>query len=235
MTTAAPKPVTTRERPIPPLENGDRLSAAEFERHYETMKVGKAELVGGIAYIQAAVSAEFHGDPHADLTGWLGCYRARTPGVRVSDNATLRLDEENVYQPDASLRLPANAQGTASVGSDGFLEGVTELVAEVSGTTASLDLHAKLAAYQRYGVREYIVWRVRDETLDWMILRGGRYAPLASADGIYRSETFPGLWLDAQALVRGDIKRVLDVLDQGTATPEHAAFVRRLAGLANQA
>jgi len=45
-----------------------------------------------------------------------------------------------------------------------------------------------------------------------------------------RSEAFPGLWLDPAALVRGDLGRVLAVVQQGVATPEHAAFVRRLAG-----
>jgi hypothetical protein len=44
-----------------------------------------------------------------------------------------------------------------------------------------------------------------------------------------RSEVFPGLWLDATALVNDDMSRVLAVLQQGLATPEHTAFVARLA------
>jgi hypothetical protein len=40
---------------------------------------------------------------------------------------------------------------------------------------------------------------------------------------------FPGLWLDPAALLRRDGKRVREVLDQGLATPEHAAFVAKLA------
>ena len=36
------------------------------------------------------------------------------------------------------------------------------------------------------------------------------------------------LWLDAAALIRGDLPRVHEVLHQGLASPDHAAFVARL-------
>ena len=51
---------------------------------------------------------------------------------------------------------------------------------------------------------------------------------LPDAQGIYRSEVFPGLWLDAPALLRGDLAAVLACLQEGTRSPEHAAFVARL-------
>jgi hypothetical protein len=89
-------------------------------------------------------------------------------------------------------------------------------------------LHTKLRVYQRHGVREYVVWRVLDGAVDWFVLRGGQYAPLPAAGGIHRSETFPGLWLDAAALVGFDPGAVLRTLQAGLATPEHAAFVARL-------
>jgi hypothetical protein len=50
----------------------------------------------------------------------------------------------------------------------------------------------------------------------------------ADADGIFRSRIFPGLWLHANALLQLDGATVMDVLQQGLATPEHAAFVQRL-------
>jgi hypothetical protein len=34
------------------------------------------------------------------------------------------------------------------------------------------------------------------------------------------------LWFDGPALFRGDVGRVIDVLNMGLPTPEHAAFVR---------
>ena len=49
-------------------------------------------------------------------------------------------------------------------------------------------------------------------------------------DGIFRSETFPGLWLDVAALLRRDLKTVLATLHGGVSTDEHSAFVERLRG-----
>jgi hypothetical protein len=63
------------------------------------------------------------------------------------------------------------------------------------------------------------------------VLRNGQFEELApGGDGILRSEVFPGLWLDPAALLQRDSTRIREVLQQGLATPEHAAFVARLAG-----
>ena len=45
------------------------------------------------------------------------------------------------------------------------------------------------------------------------------------ADGIIRSQVFPGLWLDKSALLEGDLAKVLQVLGQGLSSPEHRSFV----------
>jgi Uma2 family endonuclease len=215
---------------IPPLEQGDRLSRAEFERRYEAMPhVKKAELIEGVVHMPSPVRANRHSDPHADLMWWLGTYRVSTPGVRVSDNGTVRLDEENEPQPDASMRIEWAYGGQARVDEDDYVEGGPELAAEVASSSASIDLHDKLRAYQRNNVREYIVWRILDGVLDWFVLRRGRYAPLKpTKEGIYQSKVFPGLWLDAAALTRFDLTRVLEVAQQGVASPEHARFVAKL-------
>jgi hypothetical protein len=42
------------------------------------------------------------------------------------------------------------------------------------------------------------------------------------------SEVFPGLWLDAAAIIRGDLAQMLKVLDAGIASPEHLAITERL-------
>jgi hypothetical protein len=93
----------------------------------------------------------------------------------------------------------------------------------------------RLNAYRRNGVREYVVWRVWDRAVDWFVLREVRFVPLpAGEDGIYRSEVFPGLWLDAAAVVSGNIARVLDVLQGGLASDGHSAFVRKLQEMASK-
>src|SRR5205807_9315194 len=107
--------------------------------------------------------------------------------------------------------------------------GAPELAVEVASSSASYDLHVKLEIYRERGVREYLAWRVGDRAVDWLALRGDRYEPIAPGpDGILRSEVFPGLWLDPAALAAGDGPRLIAVLQQGLASPEHAAFVARL-------
>jgi Uma2 family endonuclease len=215
---------------MPPLESGDRLTLSEFERRYEAMPdQKKAELIEGVVYLPSPVRHDVHGNPHADLLGWLVQYRAVTPGVSVGDNSTVRLDLDNELQPDALLMIDRARGGQARVGEDGYVEGAPELVAEVAASSASIDLNTKLHVYRRSKVREYVVWRTFDRALDWFILRDGDFVPLPpDAAGLIRSEAFPGLWLDAAALLRGDLATVLNRLHEGTATPQHAAFAAKL-------
>jgi Uma2 family endonuclease len=220
-------PVRNAHPRIPPLQTGDHLTRDEFERRYRAMPhAHRAELIEGVVYMPSPVSAADHGEPHFDLITWLGLYRARTPQVKGGDNSTLRLDLDNEPQPDGYLRLVEECGGQARL-VDGYVTGAPELVLEIAASSASYDLHEKLNAYRRNGVREYVIWRVWDEAIDWLVLRQGRYEPLAPVDGVYRSEVFPGLWLDAAAVLRSDLARVLEVLQQGLAGQEHADFVRK--------
>jgi len=215
---------------IPPLENGDTLTRVEFERRYNAMpRVNKAELIEGVVYMPSPVRFDRHGSQHLGLNTWLGAYQAFTPGVRGADNATVRLDNDNEPQPDSFLLILPDHGGQVHISEDGYIEGSPELVGEVSASSASIDLNAKLRAYERNGVREYIVWRVFDEVIDWFVLRERHFVPLTpGVDGILRSEEFPGLWLDSAAFLRLDLATVLRVRQQGLDSPEHAAFVERL-------
>jgi Uma2 family endonuclease len=217
---------------VPALENGDRLSRAEFERRYEAMpELKKAELIEGEVYVGSPGRYRRHGKPHGQLMTWLGTYAAGTPGVGAGDNGSIRLDLDNEPQPDAFLMIEAERDGQARISEDDYIEGAPELVAEVAASSVSYDLGKKLHSYRRNGVLEYIVWRVQDCEVDWFALRDGRYEPLApSADGILRSTKFPGLWLDPAALLRGDVTVVLAVVQQGLNSPEHADFAARLRG-----
>lgn len=214
---------------MPLLEPGDRLSHDEFERRYEAMpNVKKAELIEGVVFMPSPVRLNYHAAPHHDLIGWTGYYKAYTPGVIGADNATLRLDTKNVPQPDVFLFIDPRCGGQVAISDDNYVEGAPELVAEVSASTASYDLHTKKIVYLRNGVREYLVWRVLDREIDWFIARGNDFVPLSpDAAGIVKSEVFPGLWLDPAALIRGDLAAVLTVLQQGLASPEHAEFVQK--------
>lgn len=216
---------------IPPLENGDRLTRPEFERRWNAMpELKRAELIDGVVHMQAAVRWLQHGGPHSDLTTWLGVFGAMTAGVDCGDNSSLRLDLDNAPQPDAFLRIAPECGGQSDTDDEGYVAGAPELVAEVAASSVSYDSNAKLEVYRRHGVREYVVWRVMEEEVDWFRLEEGHFKRAApDDDGILRSNVFPGLWLDPAALLRRDLARVLEVLRQGTSTPDHAAFVTRLA------
>lgn len=212
-----------------PLRPGDRLTRDEFERRYGAMpRAKKAELIEGAVYMPSPVSTEGHGAPHAKLIGWLVYYEARTPGSQVADNATVRLDWDNEPQPDALLRILPQFGGQTR-DEQGYVTHGPEWVGEIAASCSSYDLHDKKEAYRRNGVREYFVWRVEDHTVDWYVLRGGRYDLLQpNSENVYRSEVFPGLWLDATALLGGDMRRVLQVVEVGLDTSRHADFVKRL-------
>jgi Uma2 family endonuclease len=223
-------PSVARDDGLPPLENGDRLTRAEFERRYAAMPhLKKAELIEGVVYVPSPVRYRRHGAPHALIIGWLVQYAAGTPGVAVSDNSTVRLDLDNEPQPDALLLIDPTCGGQARFSDDDYIEGAPELVAEVASSSASYDLHAKLHVYRRNGVREYVVWRVLERAIDWFVLQEGQYERLpVDASGLLHSTVFPGLWLDSVALLQGDLPKVLAVVQQGLASPEHAAFAARL-------
>lgn len=214
----------------PPLNSGDRLSRAEFERRYTAHPdIKKAELIEGVVYVSSPISYDKHADPHFNIITWLGVYRAATPGVKGGDNATLRLDLENEPQPDGLLRLEPTLGGKSVVTADDYLEGAPELIVEIAASSASYDLHDKRRAYARNGVQEYLVIQTYEQRLDWFALHDDGYRLLQPDEqGILRSQVFPGLWLQPAALWSGDLAALLAVLQEGLASPEHAAFVEQL-------
>lgn len=169
-----------------------------------------------------------HAAPNDKVITWLNYYAAKTPGLITGGNATVRLDLDNEPQPDAMLMIPAYAGGQARVDEDDYVAGAPELVAEISGSTVSFDLHTKLNVYRRNGVREYIVWRVDDEAIDYFLLREGQFVAQQPLDGVCKSECFPGLWLDVAAMLRGDLQAVFAAVDRGIAGSDHVAFAKRV-------
>jgi Uma2 family endonuclease len=210
------------------LEQGDRLSRDEFEWRYEQMPhLKKAELIEGIVYLTHTVRAQGHGIPHCDVTGWIGLYAAETPGAECANNATVRLDLDNEPQPDLVLfKLPEKG-GQARISADDYIEGAPELVVEIVGSSRAYDLHQKKGAYRRNEVREYVAWITGEQRLVWWELRNGDYEEIQpQADGFLKSGVFPGLWLNAPALLSGDKKALLAALRLGLDSAEHGAFLR---------
>ena len=217
----------------PPLMAGDRLTRAEFERRYaDHPEIKKAELVEGVVYVSPPVRQPQHSRPHAYLTTWAGCFVAATPGVDLGDNATVRLDFENEYQPDILLRLEPENGGKSIINEDGYIEGAPELVVEIAASSASFDLHDKHRVYARNGVQEYIAFQMYEQQVSWFMLIEGVYEMVKPGEnGIIRSRVFPGLWLNSAAFWERNLAGMLETVQAGVTSAEHATLNTRL-GLA---
>jgi Uma2 family endonuclease len=222
--------MTASHLKIPPLESGDRLTRHEFERRYTAMpQVKKAELIEGVVYLASPLRFKSHGKPHGNIIGWLWTYKVATPGVELADNATVRLDLDNEVQPDVVLLIDEKLGGQTRITEDDYIEGAPELIAEVAASSAANDLHDKKQVYRRNGVKEYIVWQVFEQKINWFVLENGEYVLLnPDANGVIKSRVFPGLWLNIAALLAGEMTQVLSVLQQGLNSPEHEIFVQQL-------
>lgn len=215
---------------LPPLQSGDRLTRPEFERRYAAATdIKKAELIEGIVYVASPLRFQQHAEPHSRLHGWLWTYQIATPGLRLGIEPTIRLDLDNEPQPDIVLILDESVGGQARLTEEGYLEGVPELVVEIAASSAAIDLGHKKQVYRRNGVKDYIVWQVFENYLDWYQLVDGDYQSLSpDSDGIIRSQTFPGLWLAVTSLLNEDMAKVLAVVQEGLNSSEHIAFVQSL-------
>ncbi len=199
---------------VPPLVAGDRLTRDEFERRYEASPhIRKAELIDGVVYVPSPAKNR-HAEPHGWLATWLGLYVARTAGVAMADNGTVRLDEDNEPQPDVLLRSLDSLR--CHLDADEYISGGPELAVEVAYSSTSYDLHQKKEVYRRNGVREYVVLQARERAFRWFELVSGRFEEREpDPDGVYRSRVFPGLWLDARAFLDEDLATVVATLEAG--------------------
>jgi Uma2 family endonuclease len=215
------------DRPVLPLENGDQLTQAEFHRRYEAYPEDiKFELIGGIVYIASPIRRG-HGRSHVALNGALFLYKSATPGVEVLDNTTTILGEESEPQPDLEMRILPEYGGQSRDTVDEYVEGPPELMAEIAPSSRAIDMHAKRDDYERAGVVEYVVLCVQERELHWFHLQSGK--PIRpNRQGVYRSRVFPGLWIDGPALLARNSSQLIAVVQQGLASREHAAFVKRL-------
>jgi hypothetical protein len=89
-------------------------------------------------------------------------------------------------------------------------------------------MHRKRADYAEFGVLEYLVLDLQRQQLHWFDLQRDEELRAAN-DGIMRMQTTPGLWIDAAAVLARDYHRMIAIVDEGLASGEHAAFVKKLA------
>jgi Uma2 family endonuclease len=213
----------------PSLTAGDNLSRDEFMRLWKlNTRIKRAELIGGVVYMASPLSAK-HGSMDNNVGCWLGTYKAVTPGLTCEQSATTYLLED-VPQPDLNLRILPEYGGKSWIEGE-YIAGAPELLAEICLSSTSYDLHQKFDLYEAASVQEYLAVLLHEKEIRWHYLDNGKYQRLSpGADGVWRSRVFPGLWLDGAALLQGDMRRVLERLQEGIASAEHQAFASQFAG-----
>jgi Uma2 family endonuclease len=226
------KPLYLREQTSAPLSlhNGDSMTQEEFHAIYSLMPEDfRAELIEGEVFILCEpIGFDTHGRQDNDLAGWLATYRAETPAAISTGPATTILDGKNQVEPDVQMRINPEYGGKWTKEGK-FVKGAPELAVEIAYSTRNIDLGRKKRTYQRNGVQEYLVYRTEDRAVDWWELQDGNYVPLPrSEDGSIASRVFPGLVLDVPALLRGDLKAVLDRQRTQLGHGPHAEFCKSL-------
>lgn len=206
------------------LVTGMRMTREDFLRAWEdSPELKNAELIEGIVYVPSPVSPS-HGFYDSLIHAWLVIYASSNRELEAGNNATWMM-LESAPQPDAHLRRLPEFGGQSRIAENKFF-GAPELAVEICVTSREVDFGPKLALYQRAGVREYITLETLIPRVEWRVLDGGSYRSLQpDNDGIYRSESFPGLWLNTKALWARDSAAVIATVQQGiaaNATPKAA-------------
>ena len=130
---------------------------------------------------------------------------------------------------DALLRIDESKGGQSRISADDYIEGAPELIVEIATSSASYDLHDKLRAYRRNGVKEYLVWLTQEQGFRWYVLQEETYVlQQPNGRGILHSWTFPGLQLAVEALLAGEMQTVLAVLQEGVDSEDHRQFLQQL-------
>ena len=224
------------------LHTGACLTQPVFHALYERTPPGfTAELVEGVVFVASPLSRR-HGVPHFKFGGMLSIYDDHTPGIEGGDNVSVVLTGTGESQPDLYLRVRRDHGGrsrtfsvedgvrTESDDDGDYLTTGPEFVLEVAKSSRTLDLNGKRRDYRVGGVLEYVVADVNRRETHWFDFSSGSDAPVPiPADGIVRCRSMPGLWLNGPALFDRRGKAAHDTLLTGLATPEHAAFVQKLA------
>jgi Uma2 family endonuclease len=223
--------MSTVTEPKLKLENGDVLTKEEFLCRWEdTPEIRHAELLEGVVYVNSAAISTRHGRPQGIILRWLYEYESHTPNAEVFPPVTSILSDEDVPEPDAVMYIDHPKHGNCQIEEKGYLEGAPELVVEIAASSSSKDLHVKKRVYQKAGVKEYIVWRTVRPGFDWFVLKEGEYVSLMADpnDGYLKSCAFPGLWMDLEALLSMDKRKVIERMQASFNTSEHRDFVAKL-------
>lgn len=125
----------------PSLESRDVLIASEYWRRYCPMpeKV-RTKRINQKLCIMSPLRDEHHGNPYFLLVQWIGHCTTNQPLLIGSDNATIRLNNDNDSQPDLCF-LRAGVQ--THFDEDGFIIDSPEMIVEIAGSPDRSDFREK--------------------------------------------------------------------------------------------
>jgi Uma2 family endonuclease len=211
-----------------PFHNGDHMDQPTFHRLYtKAPDWFHAELIEGVVYFKMPVQF-VHGELQSRIATVLTTYASESDAIKTGDGPTTVLNHENEPEPDAVLFVTPEYGGQIQFDRKGYLIGAPDLVIEIANTTHAMDLGAKKRVYQRAGVREYIVVRVPERQIVWFEMTDEGFVERELKNGVLKSTSFPGLWLDVSALFAATAKQLLATVRKGMASPEYGEFIRRL-------
>lgn len=202
------------------LETGMHLTQPEFERRYNLHPdLKKAELINGFVIMGSPVSIA-HGSLENHFGAWLGYYFARLGRHKVVHNTTLRIDHHNEVQPDIAVIDSGRSSGKPSL----FIEEPPRLIVEIASSSRMYDRYEKYDLYERCRVGEYVLCSIEEGRVFWFALGSEGFREIADENGLLKSRGFPGLWLNSERLVNGDMEGVFRDLNSGLESQEFLKF-----------
>lgn len=140
----------------------------------------------------------------AILTEWIMGVARRTGGFALAAPADVQFADHTILQPD----LFYIAKERRSIVRD-CIHGPPDLVIEIlSDSGARRDRVDKQQLYAEFGVAEYWIVDPREEQIDFLNNRNGRYEIQPQVDGQYASPQYPELAFDI-AKFWGDVAKLL--------------------------
>lgn len=80
----------------------------------------------------------------------------------------------------------------------------------------------------RNGVQEYLVLLPEEELCKWYCWQGDDVIEIETDDdGVMKSQIFPGLWFSPVHFWQGDVAGLLNCLQAGLDSDEHAAYIQK--------
>jgi hypothetical protein len=210
-------PTAKRSKKAKPLEPGEKLRQREFHRRYGEMRTDDTyELLNGIVHKKPRNSL-LHGRVAMHLAGLLMEYEATTPGTSGLSNISLIVDSENEAQVDVAFVIQPEFYGSTKI-VDGYVTGYPELVIEIADKAGFVDLEARSKALSFAG--EYVVFCLKKHQLHYFAIDREVVCCDVASKPVWKSQKFPGLYIDFDAVVYNNRERSQSVLREGLVDPE---------------